>query len=62
MLPVLIIFSRTFALQFSVFALTVILNLAFVSNYKPFKDIKKHILEQINELVILAILYLMFLL
>jgi hypothetical protein len=61
-LPVLIIFSKTFALQFSVFVLTVIANVAFTSTFRPFKEAKKHILEQLNELVILVILYHMFLL
>lgn len=61
-LPVLIIFARTFAVQFSVFVLTVVVNVAFVSNFKPFKDPKKHVLEQLNELVIFVILYHMYLL
>ena len=56
-LPILVIFSASFELQFSIFVITVIMNVAFVATYRPFKESKKHVLEQINEIVIFVILY-----
>lgn len=36
---------------------SVVVNIAFVATYRPFKESKKHVIEQVNEIIIFVILY-----